>query len=450
MTRPTSTGPRLAAAARSTLKHAVLGAAAAVDRWLGRRRRIRVLFLISNPIGYACLKPVFEALREHPRFSVRIAEDIPGALAVVPDAAVSRVATHRVPASQARWLPWDVIVATEVVQTFFPFQPIVAMLAHGAGHGTMDRRSAVAPRANVDYFVGLCRSPQVNLCCLNGVSRLRRIEEEAPQLLGDPTKAFVITGFPKLDALWRQTRADRDHHLRQLGLDPARSTVVVTSHYTERSLLRTFGRDLIATLLASGDDVNILVTGHDRLWTDRLPAWPGGEPGGLADQLRALEQERPNLRFAIHVPDPVSILGAGDVFLCDNSSIFIDCCVLDRPILFFAHPDRMFHAEDVERLYRAASTVFSDLNGLPQLIRRALAAPAQQTAERAALVEFFLDRPGEATSRVVRTIERLATAGSGPGDRWREFRVAAHRALEQHGYKVDSGGGLRSARERDS
>lgn len=229
---------------------------------------------------------------------------------------------------------------------------------------------------------------------------------------------IAVGGHPRLDRLWRGRR-ERADVLRELGLDPARETVAVTSHWTRGSNLRRFGASLPAAILASLPDANVLQTGHENLWQrvrydieDPRATLLGRafrrvqrallpfDYDALFRDLGALAESHP--RFRLLPPERTfDVLAAADVLVSDTSSVTMEFTLFDRPIVLRLPPELRPFDPEVAAAYRAASLPFQELPELGSALVTALATPHDRRSERTALRDLCLEHGGTSGRRIV-------------------------------------------------
>src|SRR5262249_27752067 len=94
----------------------------------------------------------------------------------------------------------------------------------------------------------------------------------------------------------------------------------------------------------------------------------------------------------------------------DHSSVGFEFALLDRPIVVVDTPELIRKARvgtDKVRALRSAATVVQDVEGATRAIISGLADPAGQSAERRALADRSVYRPGSAPLRAVECIYEL-------------------------------------------
>lgn len=251
--------------------------------------------------------------------------------------------------------------------------------------------------------------------------------EEAVRLHGFRREQVTVTGPPHFDPYYNRTGwTDREAFLRSLGLDPAKRIVLYAT-----SPQRYFTDSIAVTELLIraneagrfGPDVQLVIRLHPQVIqgqdADDLGAWerfrgrvyldmPRGSTGLAAD----------------YTPDGTAhiaqLLDASAVTINVASSISIDAAIFDTPIVnlrFDAQPGRpylksvrrQYDTDHYKQVLRTGAVRLADSpEQLIDEVRRYLAEPAHERAERAALLRalcYLVD--GQAGARVADAITRI-------------------------------------------
>lgn len=396
-----------------------------VGFWYERTGPVRVLFLVRNKIGFSCLRPLLLELERRGTFRIGLTLEFDGCMAP-PEAPGDRALFDRyfIPNRLAVWRKWHYVVASDMAMTYFKWGQVVVQMPHGSAFGNLD-----ATVSGEDHWLKTVRETRRGMIFLNSVSSYQTLLAAEPTLK-TPGRAFFVCGSPKLDSLVTEGPEAGKRFLEELGLSPDRKTVVLTSHWTEKSVLRSLGKNILDQLASLQDDFNVIITGHEKLWFDPARGGPAA-PSELADHAARLAELHENIRFVTLLDEMTALLKAGDVFICDNSSILVDVCLAGRPLVFFDHPDFEFGDPTVGALYRACGANFQQAENVPALVKRALSAPQEKAEARAAVADYFLARRGGAASYMA---DIFAEAGrvSGPwSPRWARIQAIAQREMAQ-------------------
>jgi len=223
-------------------------------------------------------------------------------------------------------------------------------------------------------------------------------------------------GYPKSDALLRG-RFSRDTVLRDLGLAPAKPTVLFAPAYDRGTSLHIYGEKIIETLVQL--DANILVKLHPM-------HYDAGAIQGFADginwpeRLRTYEKHG-NFRLLGNQPID-SLLAGSDVMITDISGVALEFMMLDRPVIFIDCP-KFFQEVAPSATYqtsservqqdircnagRSAGLVVRSLAELPAAVQRSVTNPGEFSLQRQALAAQLLYNPGRAANAAANAILEL-------------------------------------------
>jgi CDP-glycerol glycerophosphotransferase (TagB/SpsB family) len=192
--------------------------------------------------------------------------------------------------------------------------------------------------------------------------------------------------------------------LASLDLRTDRKTILLSSHWTPSSLLRTHGAEVIR-LLAGIPDTNLIVTGHNHLWYRRSVRNALGDT--WYDLLHDTAASFPNVRL-VRTGDVRPLLAASDLLIGDGSSLALEYSVLGRPIVQFCHESHDPGNGLLEDLLQRTVHRFNQLDELGPLVREQVARPTLGAAgARRALVDYSYDYLGCSTTRAADVIESL-------------------------------------------
>jgi CDP-glycerol glycerophosphotransferase (TagB/SpsB family) len=267
---------------------------------------------------------------------------------------------------------------------------------HGPGFGIQGTKMAIVD--NHDIFFGLSNFE-------------RTMFEKIKPGVFSKNKAFFPIGFPKDDSVLGNSY-DRDTLLKNLNLRD-RPTILITSHWQDVSILRTFGSNIFRTLAKAMPDHNIIQTGHPWLWqpNKKLSAeWCDT----LTSECLEIEDSHEN---ALFLPDMSvePLLFIADLLVADHSSVMTTYALLDRPIAFFDNPDLDFAIKQVYELYLDASSPFRNLEQLVDVCERAINNPDDKKMGRKTMRESFHSNygmAGKAAADILRSIGCICSTNS--------------------------------------
>ena len=125
----------------------------------------------------------------------------------------------------------------------------------------------------------------------------------------------------------------------------------------------------------------------------------------------------------------VSAIKIADFFIGDNSSFFVESCLVDKPIFFYNHQNCEFLNQKVGLLYKKSAVNFSTIKDLINGFDKVIKDGDVLAGNRKKVVDFFLFQPGKVTSYIVKSLKVMGRS-SGPKSRsWR--RVLRYCAVER-------------------
>src|SRR5690349_24701657 len=220
------------------------------------------------------------------------------------------------------------------------------------------------------------------------------IEEGSP--------AARLIGMPKLDCLVDGS-LQRDELLIELGIDPARRTILYAPTWSPHSSVVSMGEELVQRLGEAG--YALIVKLHDRS-RDLEYIHSGGVDWGA--RLEPLLQKFGGVLAAGHNSSPY--LAAADLMITDHSSVGFEYLLLDRPLLRI-HVPELIKNTDIEPSYvellANASTSVTTGDELVQAVGQAFADPRENSATRIAVANEMFYKPGTATDRAVKELYEL-------------------------------------------
>ncbi len=357
----------------------ILRALRRLDAALHARRRTRRILVDSRtPVNYEMVLPVVRAMAadRRVRFAFTASEE-PHSLRRI--YAGAEPGTRLISPARAALLKWDACVTSDFMWGPRPRGAARIQMFHGvAGKYGFDAPTTSMRQWNRLFFVN--------------ERRLRNFVAAGALDAGSPAARLI--GMPKVDCLVDGSLR-RDAVLRGMGLDPALPAVLYAPTWSPASSLNLMGEDLVRRLRER--PINLIVKLHDRS-RDPRPHYSGGID--WAARLAPL-LDGPRTVLALHA-NITPCLAAADVMITDHSSCGFEYLLLDRPLVRIEVPDLLKGAnihDDYVALLAGASLNVRDAAGAAAAVERALAAPADRSAERRAVAAELFYRPGTATAR---------------------------------------------------
>lgn len=401
---------------RRKLKRGIKRLVSAISDRVGS---IRVLFLVTNEIGFANQAPLLQALARDDAFSVATFVQDDDVSSYQP-AYADLLDRHKVGALRARITPWHYIITTDTLE----FWPLWNALGVSIEHGSCIGNIGYQPDRDI-WALRILTAPNIAMAFVPGHAHLALLGERHPQFRHAPDKAYFVSGVAKLAELPRLAER-RAELLEAIGLDPARRTVLVSSHWTEMSLLKDLGLNLIEWLAHRDEDLNILVTAHPKLWASASSTF---DPHAFRCALEALCRHNPRVRL-VATGMPVELLAASDLLICDHSSIRVEFAMLGRPAVLYRNPSFICESAMTDQLYRDASWVFGDLSELPVVFDDLARAPGSRSHASKRLQETFLADPSRTVEIIHSTLRSAGRVSTTASRRWDRVK-ALEQALAQ-------------------
>lgn len=344
-------------------------------------RPARVLFFAKCPMNYVLFAPVHRLLAPDPRFRFTFTGKYQGQ---TDPALVYRGFDLRggrlMRNSLARLFAFDVYISPDFRLAGRRSRVKIHMF-----HGFSIRNFAIQERA-LDF----------DRLFLIGPYMKRRFAEAG--LLAEDDPRGVEIGMPKLDPLVNGAFR-REAVLAELGLDPAKRTVLFAPTWIAGGCLDAQGFDIVRALARL--DVNVIVKLHDNSFDRRKQRVDWG-----AELPQVLSRNQVLARGV----DSNPYLAAADVLVSDASSVANEFLLLDRPLVYFRleHLERDWPATDRATWGTNTGIAIDRAAELPAAIERALAEPGALSAVRRAAAADFFYAPGTAAERAAREISAAA------------------------------------------
>ena len=351
-------------------------------RWSRRSGRRRILVDARTPVNFTMIAPTYRALAGDARIAFYFtATEEPAKMARIYREAAGIRTIHP---KLATLLKFDAYVASD-----FMWAPLLRETARvQIFHGVGGKYGFDAPDRSMREWHRLFF---VNERRLRNFVQRGAIDADSP--------AIRLVGMPKVDCLVDGTFS-RDAVLRDLGLDPARPTVLYAPTWSPASSLNAMGVELVRQLVAM--PINVIVKLHDRS-RDLRERYSGG-----IDWVARLQPLLPVGHAAIAPGHDISpYLVASDLMITDHSSAGFEFLLRDRPIVRIHRPQLIELAnihQDYVALLASVSQSVDDVTGAIDAVERGLASPELSSVERRRVAADLFYRPGGATARSVREL----------------------------------------------
>lgn len=355
-------------------------------------------------------------LANDPRFFLRVcADESDQALAFTDDGLTTLFTHYQLPVGKARNQVWHYVVTTDLITTWFRWDFIGVGLGHGSCVSNGHAEDEIWPCKTIaDRFIGIAFLP--------GLGHYHALLETRPDLLENKSKALFICGVSKL-AEQLNKGGRKAEFLRRLCLDSGRPTVLVSSHWSRMSFLRDLGVNGVRRLCERQEKLNVVVTAHPKIWGLNIPDGFTGEK--LLQDLKRMETEFENLRI-VPTGIPFDLMAASDFIVCDHSSIRVEYAHLGRPAALYRNTHFVCQSPITDRLYREASEVFADINGLDEAVSRILSPYYDKSDKSLVLARYFVADTDRTAERIRDILLECGRVGSVHSKRWARVKQIEH------------------------
>lgn len=220
--------------------------------------------------------------------------------------------------------------------------------------------------------------------------------------IDEDSDAARLIGMPKLDCLVDGS-LKRDELLVQMGIDPARRTILYAPTWSAHSSVVSMGEELVRRLGEAG--YAVIVKLHDRS-RDLQYVNSGGVDWGAR-----LEPVLRRVGGVLATGNNSSkYLPAADIMITDHSSVGFEYLLLDRPLIRI-HVDELIKSTDIESSYvdllASASTSVTDVEETLAAVERGFTHGGENSSARIAVANEMFYKPGTATDRAVKELYTL-------------------------------------------
>ena len=386
----------------------------------------RIIFLVRNQLGWQCLLPILKKLIDRPGIKIAVTVEFEGCFNFPKEEEEARLFNKfYIKPNKAVYMKWHQIVMSNQTGLYFKRNAVHIFTHHGCGFGNLDA-SADAIHVGEPYEIKMLSEKIFNIIFCNSYQEYQNIYCEKPSLTECRNMQFFISGLARMDQLILSSPDQGERYLTDIGLDPDKKTVVVGSHWQSKSLLKSLGHKLIEDLCNMGTDYNILVMGHGRLWEDEKSNPDNQE---LFQTLTNMCDLFPQLRFFPHIGDTTGLFRSADVFLCDNSSTFLEYCTMDKPILLFDNPDFSFKKQLNEDRFKLAAFCFNGQSDVVSIVGEALDNPDLHKEERQKTVDFFLSNKGKSSQYIADTLVEMGRICGPESSGWQKVIAMSEKSL---------------------
>lgn len=379
--------------------------------WLGP---IRVLFVIRNNISFDCLIPLIRRIEGDKHFSLSITIEHEGCFSFASDNYSQYLKDNfYVRPDNVAYKKWHYVFLTDVTDQYFSRDTTVVCTTHASCFGNLD---VAEGNRSVDYLTQMTIADNVDMIFFNSYSAYQLVLKESKGKIYESGRQFLITGFIRSgDMSINVKRSDRESILKQYQLDIDKPVVLITSHWTSKSLFNNIQIQHIEALLKCQPDYQFLAMGHILLWENH-DGQSNNNP--LYIQFKQLDDQYANFFFQPGVKNISEISAIADYFVLDYTSYFVDACMKNKPILFYDNPNFNFLDPMVGGLYKASSTTFSDPQNMRAAFSDMLNKDDDKQQYREQLVAHFLYQPEHVVEYIVFALKEMGKLSGRSSARW--------------------------------
>lgn len=386
---------------------------------------IRVLFCVKNEIGFANQAPLMALMEKNPLFKIAAVKISNDEFNFNDPHMKSLLNRHCISEKKARFQVWHYVIATDKRYLWLSWDSVGVVMGHGNCFGNGGRSKA----GQKPWPQEVAEQTNVAIVICSGRGIYEGLIDNSPELRSNSKKAFLIGGSPKLSNL-ADGKYDKASILRSLGLDPRRRTILLSSHWTEMSLLRDLDTSAVQLLCEYKEELNIIVTGHPKLW-DLTLSGRDFDGQALFDRLKLLSKQYPDRVRISPTGSPFELMAASDVLLCDHSSICVEFSLLERPVGLYRNESFICESQTTDDLYRRSSEVFYDVNSLELAVEKLLSPEYENSMSIKELRHFFILNPSKGAEKIVNFLARCGRVSSPESRRWKRIKQLEHEYLKE-------------------
>jgi hypothetical protein len=371
---------------------------------------IKVIICVENDIGYANQLELLTLLKKSSKFYVRTTSPHGKNLKLESGGFYNKLYINPI---VARLIPWNYVISTDKQEIWFYWNYLGITIAHGSAIASGHKKGDY----DVPYEIKTSTAAKINIVCIGGPGVYKYIKNNHEHLVKKKDKLLVVTGIPKLKQL-KNINSKKTPLLEDLGLDIKRQTILVSSHWTEMSILRDFGVSIVDFLLDTFPDLNIIITAHPKLWGIEDLDFNGDN---LKNELLKYNSLLPNFKF-VQTGNPYELMETSNFMLCDHSSIRVEYSLLSKPAGLYRNHDFICESQEIDNLYRTSSSVFSNLFELIEVVNQLKSTDYPGVQKNKALRDFFFEDSENAAKKIHDIMLSLGKVTSTKNEEWSRLK----------------------------
>ena len=361
--------------------------------------KIKVLFRLSFLYHRASLDPIYEVMKEDPRFDIYFScEDEKERkffffTRSLKDKIHEKLRQEGLKVTEEK-SGFDIVVTGDTIRDAHRYgKTILAFINHGTGIKTILYRNLKSqPHTKYIIFV-------------EGPYRKRKIIEEGALFNNE----VYVVGYPKLDPIF-QGKLDRDEIIKKWGLDPSKKTVLYAPTYKPTSIYA-----LKDAIFEYTKDFNLIIKLHPYSWRGKYAPH---------SQHRIFEKRLKKYSHAVLIPPEehniLPFIHVADVMVTEASSTMFEFLAIGKYGIIYNLPyEKLKHhdgtpvlSEDNREFLKGAFVHIDSPEELPEAVFQALnPTPDMQEMAEKYRDELFYKLDGNASKRIVEKLIQLYQEG---------------------------------------
>lgn len=353
----------------------------------------KILFIISNEVARRAIEPLLKILNNNGHFC-KILENQYSLREL------ERYSEKIIDEKFAKNYIWDFIISSNPVNKS-KFTGKIVSIPHGSMYG--NNAWSLKRASNADIYFGI--SPHELVYMKNHLGNaIENIK-------------FIPSGNPANDLLKSIKNLEnkdfielRNKKREALGLSNNR-TILLSSHWTSRSNLRTFGTGLLEALIWNFPDHQIICTTHPNLLNSPKSEFsidtPTNTPHFEADWLIKALKSKASKRVKIFLNrSPSDLLFVSDIFIGDHSSLVAQAAYLDLPLIIYNRGGLNYFDKEVAEIVNSESHQFENIEQLLGWVKY-FDNEKVEKVDAKSIKEMFMYNVGGATRTIFKNLITL-------------------------------------------
>jgi len=366
---------------------------------------IKILFVIKNSISFKVFLPIIRETIHDNHFKIYLTLECNGCFTFPEDKESQFLKySHYINTKKALFSKWHFIFFSDFSSLYFFRHATTISIPHGYAYGNSHKESNKNNDTSM-YSLKTINANNISLAFLSSNNIIEKISVD---------KTYLVTGSPQSDIFTHKIKPREKYHtLNRYKLNNKNKNIVIYSHWKENSLLNTIDIYQLEQLVKSFPIYNFIINGHILLWKNHDGSV---RINPLFLKLTNLDKTHNNLLFLPFLKNSYDISKIADYFIGDNSSYFVEACLVDKPIFYYDHPGFIFEDSQVETLFKKACTPFSSFDALLSIMTDLKDFSDSQKNDRKNVIDFFLFKPGYSTNYIIKFLKTIGR-NSGPKSR---------------------------------